>query len=556
MALEPLPPGLVPGLLHASAHPADRTARRGVIEHVQTHLSHVFLTGERVYKLRKPVDLGFVSFATRAERNADCVREVHLGRRLSPDVYLGVSPVRLVRSRARVGPLLAAPRASDLAAECEHVVVMRRLADGRDALSLLAAGRLRPEQLDIVAALVADFHRRHRLGASAHGTRAEWLARSARPVRDNFVLLGEAAQGRDPIVPPGLLSRAAERAERFLRAHGARFEERRRARCGVDGHGDLHLQHVFFERDDAPPTLIDCIEFRDDLRQIDAAAEVAFLAMDLRYRGRGDLAERFLAAYAAAADDFGLYGVVDFYLRYRAAVRAKVAAVAAGDHGLSAAQRRAARVSARRHLALAARERLTSGRPALILTCGTVGSGKSRVARAAARRLGGVTIASDVVRKASRRKAARGARYTERAKEDVYRGLLDRAAPVIASGRVAVLDATFDRAARRERVARWAAERGVPVLLLEVRCAPELSRQRLARRAAQGSDPSDAGPEQLAASIARFEAPNEWPRAFRVIVRTDRPWHAALHRALAALRGRRRRGARGRAIALRAARVR
>ncbi len=534
--MQPLPPRLVPGLRHARAYRGDPSAVR--VTHVQTHLSHVFLTGERVYKLRKAVDLGFVSFATRAERNADCVREVRLGRRLAPDVYLGVAPVRLARGGTRVGRLLETPRPGELAAGCEHVVVMRRLPDGRDALSLLAAGRLRAEQLDAVARLVAAFHRRHRLAARVHGTRSQWLARSARPVRDNFVLLRGATLGRDPIVPPRLLARASAQAERFLDLHADRFETRRTERRGVDGHGDLHLQHVFFEHDDAAPILIDCIEFRDDLRQIDAAAEVAFLAMDLRYRGCADLAERFLAAYAAAADDFGLYGLVDFYVRYRAAVRAKVAAVAAADAGVPPAQRRAARASARRHLAFAARERLVRGRPALIVTCGSVGSGKSSVARAVARRLGAVMIVSDVVRKADA-SVSRGARYTERAKDDVYRGLLERAAPVIASGRVAVLDATFDRAARRQRALRWAAERGVPALLLEVRCAREVARQRLARRAAQGRDASEAGPEQLTASLARFEAPDEWPRALRHVVRTDGPWLATLHRALAAFaRGR------------------
>ena len=132
-ALEPLPERLIAGLRHASAYPEDASAR-GRIAHVQTHLSHVFLTGEKVYKLRKAVDLGFVCFATRAQRDADCLREVQLGRRLAPDVYRGVAPVRLARGRVRVGPF------SDQLARrgaVEHCVVMRRLPQGRDALSLL-----------------------------------------------------------------------------------------------------------------------------------------------------------------------------------------------------------------------------------------------------------------------------------------------------------------------------------------------------------------------------------------------------------------------------------
>jgi predicted kinase len=407
---------------------------------------------------------------------------------------------------------------------------MRRLPAGRDALSLLEAGCLVPEQLDALARLVALFHRRPRLSPAAHATPAAWRARCLRPVRDNFVLLAHAARGPRPVVPPGLLRRASALAARFAREEGARFHERWRERRGVDGHGDLHLQHVFFEDDDAPPLLIDCIEFRADLRRIDAAAEVAFLAMDLRYRGRADLAERFLAAYAAAADDFGLYGVVDFFLRYRAAVRGKVASVAAADLALPAAQRRAAAGSARRHVALAARPRIVRGPGALVLTCGQVGSGKSSVAREAARRLSAVTISSDVVRKAGGRVA-----YDERAKGAIYRGLLARAEPVVASGRIAILDATFDRRARRRLAARWAARHGVPALLLEVRCDPAVARARLARRAAEGRDPSDAGPAEQAASAARFQPPEEWPASRRRVVRTDAPWRAALARALRGL---------------------
>jgi uncharacterized protein len=533
-ALEPLPERLIAGLRHASAYPEDASAR-GRIAHVQTHLSHVFLTGEKVYKLRKAVDLGFVCFATRAQRDADCLREVELGRRLAPDVYRGVAPVRLAGRRVRVGPF-----SDQLARQgaVEHCVVMRRLPQGRDALSLLGAGRLRPEQIDRVAVAVARFHAEHRLSIRQHGSAAAWLERSVAPVRQNFELLREAtvgAPGRPALLRAATLARAEALARHFVEAERARFEARRRARRGVDGHGDLHLQHVFFETDDAAPLLIDCLEFRDDLRQIDAAAEVAFLAMDLRYRGRAKLAERFLRIYAAAADDYDLYDVVDYYVRYRAAVRAKVAAVAAADPLLAAPQRRAAAASARRHLALAARTHLASERPGVVALCGIVGTGKSFVGRAAAVMLGGVVISSDVVR--SRGGAAPV--YTERDKDRVYMELLERAKPVVESGRVAILDATFDRARRRALVLRFAAAHRVPALLLETRCPPAITRARLTQRKAAGRDPSQAGPELYAWSASHFEPPRDWPAAWRRSLWTNRPWRQALRRALAVLRANR-----------------
>jgi aminoglycoside phosphotransferase family enzyme/predicted kinase len=534
-ALEPLSAALIDGLGRVSAYPEDPSAR-GRIEHVQTHLSHVFLTGTRVYKLRKAVDLGFVCFATRGQRDLDCLRELELGRRLAPNVYLGVAPVELVGRRVRIGPfadVLAPGRRT-----AEHCVVMRRLPEGRDALSLLAAGRLRPEQIERVACAVARFHARHRLTKRQHGSSAAWLERSTAPVRQNFELLRGASvspPGRPALLRPATLDRAEALAKGFVERHRRRFEFRRRQRRGVDGHGDLHLQHVFFETDDAPPLLIDCLEFRDDLRQIDAAAEVAFLAMDLRYRGHARLAERFLRTYAATADDYDFYGVLDYYVRYRAAVRAKVAAVAATDPALARAQRRAAAASARRHLALAARTRLVAGRPAVVVLCGIVGTGKSGVAQAAADVLGGAVISSDRVR----RRGEAAAVYTERGKDRIYAALLERAEPIVESGRVAVLDATFDRARRRERVLRWAGAHRVPALLLETRCPPGVTLRRLARRAAAGRDPSEAGPGLYAWSSSRFEPPREWPTAWRRLLWTNRPWRAALRRSLAALRANR-----------------
>jgi hypothetical protein len=541
---EPIDPALFAALASPAAYPDDPGARRGV-RVVQTHLSWVFLTRGRAYKLRKAVDLGFVRFATRAERIADCVRELRLNRRLAPDVYLGIARVRFRSGRApraRVGALARDPSLRALLrGDEEACVVMRRLPDGRDAHSLLARRALRPEQIDAVADLVARFHARHGLGAPAPFSPAAWRERCTAPVRDNFHLLADAA--RTGIVSPAAVARVAEAAGCFAGAHRAHFESRRRAGRAVDGHGDLHLEHVWFERDDAAPILVDCLEFRDDLRRIDAASEVAFLSMDLAYRGRVDLAERFLRRYAAQADDFELYRLVDYYASYRAAVRAKVASVAAADPAVPAPQRRASAASARRHLALAGRLLARRGRGAVVVMCGSVGSGKSVVAQALADALHAVVVSSDVVRKggglrAGARSGAPRARYDERAKAAVYAGVLARGEAVLDSGRIAVLDASFDSAARRRRVSRWAASRGYGAFLVHVRCDPAVVARRLAARAAEGRDPSDAGPAQLEASLARFEAPREWPRARRLEVRTDVAWRGTLRRIAARVRAR------------------
>jgi len=533
---EPLPPGLVDAPARPAASPHAPAARRAV-GHVRTHISRVFLTPGRAYKLRKAVDLGFLRFATRAERDHDCVREVRLNRRLSPDVYLGVAPVRRRARGWAVGETVADGLPGE--GDGEDCVVMRRLPEGRDARSLLERGQLGASHLQRLATLLAGFHACHGLGAPPPIGEEEWIGRIRRPVLENFDAL-DTASG----VPTATVERVRDAAAGFLEAHAERFEARRRAGRLVDGHGDLHLEHVVFERDDAAPLLIDCIEFSDALRQVDTASEVAFLAMDLRYRGERGLGERFVASYAAERDDHDLYRVLDFFVSYRAAVRAKVAALAAGEEEIDAGQRRQARESAERHLALAGEALGPGPGAALWIVCGPVGTGKSTLARALSERLGAVSLSSDRVRKAlagmsptDRPDPAQRERlYGDAGKERVYQALLARAEPVLASGRPVVLDATFSLRRHRDAARALAGRHGAPALALRAELAPELARARLAHRAAAGADASDAGPERVDDSRARFEPLTEWPEHARLELDTgDDAWPERLAAALARL---------------------
>ncbi len=536
----PLSPEVLAALCLPAAYPDDPSAAGGAAW-VQTHLSHVFLTGERVYKFRKDVDLGFVCFSSREERNTDCLREVALNRRLAPEVYRGVSALRVDAGGVRVDAPCET-LAADGREVLEHCVVMRRLPESRDALSLLENGRLSEQQLDSVARVLAGFHGAHGLGTPAPFTPSQWLERCTRPAEDNFRLLGEVGP---EVVPAALLSLAREGERGFVEQHAARFEARREAGCAVDGHGDLHLQHIWFEHDAAPPVIIDCLEFSDRLRRIDTAADVAFTAMDLGYRGQPLRAERFLRVYAGERDDFDLYGVIDYFASYRAAVRAKVASVAAADAAIAPAQRSAAIESAQRHLELAARSLEPRGGGALLLVGGVVGTGKSTVAGELADALGGAVICSDRVRKhlaglpADARLEAAGAAglYAAEAKEGVYAGLLERARPVLASGRAAVLDATWSRRAHRSAARKLAAELGVPAIFFEVRCSSELALERLTRREREGRDASDAGPGRYDASVAAFESWKAGEGEQRVIHTDETGWRETLHRLAADLRG-------------------
>jgi aminoglycoside phosphotransferase family enzyme/predicted kinase len=531
-SIEPLPDGLVASLSRPGSHSDDPSAGRGV-EWIQTHISHVFRTAERVAKLRKAVALRFLDFSTRALRNADCLNEVRLNRRLAPDVYLGVAPVVSSGGVWRLGALGEALSAGAAgAAAPEHVVVMRRLPDGSDARSRLAAGRLAMKHADAAARRLAEFHAEHGLGSPAPFEASEWLARIEAPMIDMIEVVGESGC---PEAGSARIEALEKQAHTRLHALRADFERRRREGRAVDAHGDLHLDHLWFERDDDDPIFIDCIEFSEDLRRIDAASEVAFLSMDLRYRGHPALAERFLRVYAEASDDFHLYRVADWYESYRAAVRGGVAALASADEAIASAQRSAAARSARDHLALAEAALADVGPGPLLLVCGVIGTGKSTLARALADRVGGAVVSSDVVRKhlAGLSPTDRGGSFDElysaEAKARVHRALLERAADIVASGRAAILDATWSQRGQRDAAIQWAAERGVKARVVEVRASEDEIRARLLRRSRAGSDASDAGPELLEQSRREFEpvAGDSTPE-YRVVW-TDRPgWEAAI----------------------------
>ncbi|MDH3686894.1 MAG: AAA family ATPase [Myxococcales bacterium] len=533
MDIEPLPATLVADLERPEAYPDDETASQGV-ETIQTHISHVFLTRARVVKLRKALRLSFLDFSTRAQRIADCHHEVALNRRLAPDVYLGAAPVEFESGHFRVRDCWAADSGHvDPDDPREFVVVMRRLESDRDALSLLEQGALHPTQLDAVARTLAQFHDGAGLGCPAPWSPEAWWQHCFEPVENTLSSLRSTASGAADLAEIEALESALQEAFEQRRRP---LEVRRKEGRAVDGHGDLHLQHIWFERDAKDPIIIDCLEFDPNLRRIDTANEVAFLAMDLSYRGRTDLAARFLRRYATARDDFGLYEVVDAFQGYRAAVRAKVAALAARDSAIEVEQQRAAFESMRRHLALAGRSIRGPGKAAVVLVCGTVGVGKSGVAEAIADRTEGVVISSDRTRKRMAgvaaeehpRSAPDEGLYSAENTRKVYEGLLERAGPVVSSGRLAILDATFSSRAARADARRWAERRGVDALLVHVDCAEEEVRARVAERSARGTDPSDAGPDFIPISRARFEAPTEWPESDRFVVRTDREgWESA-----------------------------
>ena len=504
---------LVADLRRSEAYP---TAPRHQVTLAETHASWVFITDDEVWKIKRPVDYGFLDFTTVDARLHFCQEEIRLNRRLAADVYREVAPVYLGpdgrHSFVGPGPVV------------DYAVRMRRLPEAWSAAARLRDGSLERDDLDLLSERLSRFY------ALAEETPRFGTQECLRfNVQENF------AQVRgfvEDLVDAETISEVSAYHERWLRGRAARFEERVANRRVREGHGDLRLDHVYFPasaasspepRSRPEPIVIDCVEFNRRFRCADVASDVAFLAMELDAVGRPDLASYFVAAFAARSQDFDLYGVVDFYLSYRAFVRAKVACFVATDPGSAADHRQAKREEAARLFGLArAYAGRPSQRPMLVAVAGAIGTGKSTLAHELGWRMQAPVIGSDRTRKwlAGLRPTDRGEAfiYDEVFSRRTYQEVLRRASVVLESGRSAILDATFSSRAMRDRARALAERLGVPFQLVELRCAdPEVVRERLRRRRAQPSV-SDATEATLDMGTVPFEPISELPSEMHLIV--------------------------------------
>ncbi len=360
------------------------------VEVRQTHISLVFLTGERVYKVKKTLALwGFLDYSTFEARWRCCEEEVRLNRRLAPDVYLGVLPV--VRRDGR----LAIGGAGEVV---DGAVVMRRLRDDATLAHGIATGTTPVADVEDVGRLVEP--------PSTPAPARRRRPRVARPIafarilRQNFVAT-RAAAARP--LGPALHGWLDHRVATMLRAARATIVRRHRAGVAVDGHGDLRAEHVVRDARPGRPRwlVIDGIEFAPTLRCLDPLSDAAFLAMDLASLGRRDLADAYLAAYLAARPDPDAAALLPLFLAYRAHVRTKVDAHRATEPEIPADDRARGHAAegARRHLALAWSYAREGTPPPLVLLVGPSGVGKSAIARALAPVLGAEVVSSDVERK-------------------------------------------------------------------------------------------------------------------------------------------------------------
>lgn len=483
--------GLVEALLRPEAYPEPTES----VELRQTHISWVFLTDRHAYKLKKPVRFEFLDFSTVGGRKAACQAELELNRRWTHGVYLDVVPVaRMADGLVCVG--------NKRGRVVDWMVKMRRLPDDLRLDVRINEGLLTDVDRErIVRTLATRYRDLPPLPVRAD----EYRNRVEAHMRANWEELREAAEFLSAIQ----IERSQSRQWRWLRLHGDVLADRARNGRIVDGHGDLRPDHIYLEE---PLAVVDCVEFSDDLRRIDALDDLAFLIMDCRVLREHRLGERLLKVYRQETGDEYFPALIWFYLAYRASVRAKV-------FWLRAAQRagsvdRLALAKAADYLREADEAARQLGPSLLIVMRGVSGSGKSTLAAAVAAELGLQRIGTDQLRRqmygtASRPQAWRSGKYASEARAAVYDELFQAAEERLSEGLDTVLDGTFLEKVYCGRAAELAERYGAALLFVECRCDAAELKGRLMRRVPGQDAASEADWEVTRRQLARYEPLDE-----------------------------------------------
>ena len=502
------------------------------VEKIETHISHLFLVGTHVFKIKKAVNLGFLDFSTLERRRFYCLEELRLNRRLAPALYLDVVPI----TGSHEHPRLGGP-----GVPIEFAVKMRRFAQNDLLDAMLARNLLTPHQMDRLAEKIADFHTTTAAAAEDDSYGSPSAVRV--PVLENFTQIRQTSAAASS--PSDL-----DELEKWTMNECDRLETTFRARKAGgfvrECHGDFHLGNVALVNDEV--TAFDCLEFSADLRWIDVQSEIAFMVMDLQARNRPDLAQRFLNRYLEFTGDYAGLAVVRFYLVYRAMVRAKVHALRGEQPHVGAQQRAAALAKHRNYLDLA--KRLTQPQqPAVVITHGLSGSGKTTHTEKLLEILPAIRIRSDIERKRLRGLSALAhsgspvseGLYNPEATKLTYARLAELTATIVHAGFTAIVDATFLERSRRSEFHRLADSLRVAFLITEFATPEAVLRSRVAARQQQGTDASEADLTVLEHQLRTVEPLEPDERIFAATVDatqapSDVSWASIAHRLKAMVR--------------------
>ena len=478
-------PEWLDSLLRPDAYPHSVTE----IRMLETHISWIFLTGEWAYKLKKPVNLGFVDFTTLTLRRDACEEEIRLNRRTAPELYDAVVPLCADGDQFR------------FRAEGEHIIeyAVRMHEFPQEALlsQCLERDEVSLELIETLARNVAELHRKGAVaGPLSPFGEPELILNSVE------VCLDEVARTKLPAALIAQLPPLQNWVELEWKRLESTFQQRKEQGLVRECHGDLHLGNLVLYQ--GSPTLFDCLEFNPQLRWIDVISDIGFLVMDLLDRNRPELAWRALNAWLEQRGDYAGLSVLKFYLAYRALVRAKVAAIRLRQPSLSRGEEQHQHELLESYLALATQQ-AAPGTPAIILMQGVSGSGKSFVARELVGELGAIQIRSDVERKRllgqwpqpTSSSLPETVAYSNETTLRTYERLQELARIIVQSGNIAIIDAAFLDHSNRASFVTLADDLRVPFAIVACRSPRGVLEKRVGDRQAIGQDASDADVEIL-----------------------------------------------------------
>jgi len=518
-------PGPLPAVVAAMLRPDFYPHRPRDVELVQTHVSWVFLAGEYVYKVKKPVRFAFVDASSLEARRRLCLEEVRLNARLAPEIYLGVAAIVAPEGGFALGGLTREAQTDAV----EYAIVMRRLPGKRMLDRLASEGAVSAEEIEAIARHLGQFNR----GASREAApRYGCAAAVAQMVMGN---LAECERFEGYTLNRAQMNGLIRYTRGFLDQNWQLLNSRSHEGRVIEGHGDLRCEHICLMGERI--VIFDCVEFSERLRYGDAACDVAFLAMDLERLGVPDLAARLCVSYAAVTDDRDFTRLLPFYKCYRAAVRAKVESLRSLDSQVPRAERERARALAMRYFAMACGYAgCYDGRPVVIVVCGAAGTGKSTIARTLGNRLGFEVLNSDDVRKrmigasppTPLKAPYGGGIYSQEFTQRTYDALILGAQRRLEAGAGVILDATFRHPGERRRVLEAAARTCAFALFVECRAEEAEVMRRLSERSRRPGSVSDADAAVYLRQVADFVPLDEIAPECRIAVDTTRGNDAAV----------------------------
>jgi len=490
-------PEWVSGLLEPDAYPHAVSGLRLI----ETHISWVFLTGEYVYKIKKPVNLGFVDFSTLKRRKFFCEEELRLNRRTTNDLYLDIVPIGFVNGKPKVG----------LQPATDYAVRMRQFPADARLDRRLEAGRVEAGDMRQIASLLASFH--GQLPARTGVNPALAATRASQPALNNFLHLegdhiSKESRRQIDIIQAWTL----KQAESLIPAFKQRADDGFIREC----HGDLHLANLFQQGGRIYP--YDCLEFNPDLRWIDQVSDISFLVMDLMARDRQDLAYTFLNTWLEESGDYDGLAVLRFYLVYRCMVRLKVASIQTEQLHEDARSEHA--IKARQYLELARALTATPDHPGMVLMHGFSASGKTHISDKLITAMPAIRVRSDLERKRlhglpRHQHSGSGIKtglYSGAATEQTYMTLARHCETGLRAGFNMIMDATFLKREWRSRFLDLAVRLGVRSTIMDCSAPLKTLQARIRQRAAEGLDESDADMAVLEYQMTHFDPLDEEER--------------------------------------------